>query len=68
MTEEQLKKIYALVTECWHLLKECHSSRTEEEWTNCTNRANEIVQKYGKWSMNLVLDCLEILERRKDVE
>lgn len=60
MTESQLKNTYQLYTDLWKLVKEYHDAKTDEQWTQCTDRAKEIAEKYGKTS--LVLDTLELIE------
>lgn len=63
MTNDQLIKINQLYSDCWKLIKEFHNAKTDEEWKNCTDRAGELMKKYGKWSMDIILDTLKIIER-----
>lgn len=63
MTNDQLITINKLYNDCWKLIKEFHNAKTDEEWKNCTARAGELMEKYGKWSMNIILDTEELVER-----
>ena len=64
MTEEQLKIIYQLYTDLWKMFRQYHTAKTDEEYTRLTERANEIVDQYGEDVRPLVLDTLELIEKR----
>ena len=64
MTEEQLKSIYQLYTDLWKMFRQHHTARTDEEWEKLTERAAEIVDQYGEDVRPLVLDTLELMEKR----
>lgn len=64
MTEEQLKTIYQLYTDLWKMFKEYHSSRTDEEWEKLTERAKQLVEQHREDTRPLVIDTLELIERR----
>lgn len=64
MTEEQLKTIYQLYTDLWKMFKEYHSNRTDEEWEKLTERAKQLVEQHGEDTRPLVIDTLELIERR----
>ena len=68
MTDERQKKIYSLFADCWKLFKEFHFTKEEwekakddERWNRCTDKAKQFVDQYGKESMNIVLDTLELI-------
>ena len=64
MTEPELKKIYNLYLDLWKMTREHHGAKTEEEYTALTDRAAELVEKYGAETRSIVLDALELIERR----
>ena len=64
MTEEQLKIIYQLYTDLWKMFRQYHTAKTDEEYTRLTERASEIVDQYGEDVRSLVLDTLELIEKR----
>ena len=65
MTEEQLKTIYQLYTDLWKMFKQYYTARTDTEWEKLTERAAEIVKQYGEDVRPLVLDTLELIERKR---
>lgn len=64
MTEPELKKIYNLYLDIWKMTRENHEAKTEEEYTALTDRAAELVEKYGAETRSIILDALELIERR----
>lgn len=64
MTEPELKKIYNLYLDLWKMTREHHGAKTEEEYTALTDRAAELVEKYGAETRGRILDALELIERR----
>ncbi len=74
MTDERQKTINALFVDCWKLFKEFHFTKEELEkakddkrWNRCTEKAKQLVDQYGKESMNIVLDTLELIENSEKV-
>ena len=74
MTDECQKTINALFVDCWKLFKEFHFTKEELEkakddkrWSRCTEKAKQLVDQYGKESMNIVLDTLELIENSEKV-
>ncbi len=64
MTEKQLKTIYQLYTDLWKLFRENVNNQTDEQWKQCTERAGKLVEQYGEDTRPIVLDTLELIERR----
>lgn len=64
MTDEELKIIYQLYTDLWKMFLQYHTARTDEEWEKLTERAAEIVEQYDEDARSLVLDTLELIEKR----
>lgn len=64
MSEEQLKTIYQLYTDLWKLFKAYHDARTDEQWKECADQAAKLVEQCGDDVRPLVIDTLELLERR----
>ena len=64
MTDEQLKTYYQLFTDLWKLVKTYHDSKSDDQWKSLTDRADELVKQYGEDTRSLVLDTLELIERR----
>lgn len=64
MNEEELKTIYQLYTDLWKLFKAYHDAKTDEQWEQCTEQAAKLVEQYGDDVRPLVIDTLELLERR----
>lgn len=64
MTESELKKIYNLYLDLWKMTREHHGVKTDEEYTALTDRAAELVEKYGAETRSIILDALELIERR----
>lgn len=64
MNEEQLKTIYQLYTNLWQLFKAYHDARTDEQWKECADQAAKLVEQRGDDVRPLVIDTLELLERR----
>lgn len=64
MTEPELKKIYNLYLDLWKMIREHHGAKTEEEYAALTDRAAELVEKYGAETRSIILDALELIERR----
>lgn len=69
MTDERKEKINALFVDCWKLFKEFHFTSNEWEkakddkhWNSCTEKAKQLVDQYGKESVNIVFDTLELIE------
>lgn len=46
------------------MFRQYHTARTDEEWEKLTERAAEIVDQYGEDVRPLVLDSLELIEKR----
>lgn len=64
MTEEQLKIIYSLYTDLWKLFRQYHDAKTDEQWEQCTERAGKLIEQYGEDVRPIVIDTLELIERR----
>lgn len=64
MTEPELKKLFDLYNDLWKMTREHHEAKTEEEYTVLTDRAAELVEKYGAETRSIILDALELIERR----
>lgn len=64
MTEEQLKIIYSLYTDLWKLFRQYHDAKTDEQWEQCTEQAGKLVEQYGEDVRPIVIDTLELIERR----
>ena len=47
MTEPELKKLFDLYNDLWKMTREHHGAKTEEEYAALTDRAAELVEKYG---------------------
>ncbi len=74
MTDERQKTINALFVDCWKLFKEFHftkeereKAKDEERWNRCTEKAQKLADQYGKESMNIVFDTLELIENSEKV-
>lgn len=64
MTDEQLKIYYQLYTDLWKLVRTYHDTKNDDQWKELTDRAEELVQQYGEDARPIVLDTLELIERR----
>lgn len=64
MTEEELRIIWNLYVDLWKMFRQYYTARTDEEWEKLTERAAEIVEQYGEDARSLVLDTLELIEKR----
>lgn len=64
MTDPELKKLFDLYNDLWKMTREHHGAKTEEEYTALTDRAAELVEKYGAETRVIILDALELIERR----
>lgn len=64
MTEEELKIIYQLYTDLWKMFRQYHTARTDAEWDRLAEQAEKIVDQYGEDVRSLVLDTLELIEKR----
>lgn len=64
MTEEQLKTIYQLYTDLWKMFRQYHTARTDAEWDRLAEQAEKIVDQYGEDVRSLVLDTVELIEKR----
>ena len=64
MTEEELKIIYQLYTDPWQMFRQYHTARTDAEWDRLAEQAEKIVDQYGEDVRSLVLDTLELIEKR----
>ncbi len=64
MTEPELRNIWNLYVDLWKMFRQYHTAKTDEEYTRLTERANEIVDQYGEDIRSLVLDTLELIEKR----
>ncbi len=74
MTDERQKTINALFVDCWKLFKEFHFTKEELEkakddkrWNRCTEKAKQLADQYGRESMNIVFDTLELIENSEKV-
>ena len=65
MTDEELRNIYQLYTDLWKMFRQYYTARTDTEWEKLTERASEIVKQYGEDVRPLVLDTLELIERKR---
>ena len=57
MTEPELKKLFDLYNDLWKMTREHHGAAL-------TDRAAELVGKYGAETRSIILDALELIERR----
>lgn len=64
MTDEELKEVYNLYTDCWKLYKEYHAAQTDAEWEKVDKLTREMVKKYGDYSRPLIMDTICLIERR----
>lgn len=64
MTEEELKTIYQLYTDLWKLFRAYHDAKTDKQWKECADQAAKLVEQHGEDVRPLVIDTLELLERR----
>lgn len=64
MTEPELKKLFDLYNDLWKMTRKHHGAKTEEEYTALTERAAELVEKYGAETRSIILDALELIEKR----
>ena len=64
MTEPELKKLFDLYNDLCKMTREHHGAKTEEEYIALTDRAAELVEKYGAETRSIILDALELIERR----
>ena len=65
MTDEELKIIWSLYVDLWKMFRQYYTARTDTEWEKLTERAAEIVKQYGEDVRPLVLDTLELIERKR---
>ncbi len=65
MTDEELRTIWSLYVDLWKMFRQHHTARTEKEVEKLTERASEIVKQYGEDVRPLVLDTLELIERKR---
>lgn len=63
MNEEQLKTIHSLYTDLWRLFRTYADAKTDEQWEQCTEQANKLVEQYGEDARPLVIDTLELIEK-----
>ena len=64
MTDEELKIIYQLYTDLWKMFRQYHTARTDAEWARLAEQAEKIVDQYGEDVRSLVLDTVELIEKR----
>lgn len=64
MTEPEFKKLFDPYNDLWKMTREHHGAKTEEEYAALTDRAAELVEKYGAETRGIILDALELIERR----
>ena len=64
MTDEELKIIYQLYTDLWKMFRQYHTARTDTEWDRLAEQAEKIVDQYGEDVRSLVLDTVELIEKR----
>lgn len=64
MTDEELKIIYQLYTDLWKMFLQYHAARTDAEWDRLAEQAEKIVDQYGEDVRSLVLDTVELIEKR----
>lgn len=65
MTDEELRTIWSLYVDLWKTFRQYYTARTDTEWEKLTERAAEIVKQYGEDVRPLVLDTLELIERKR---
>ena len=65
MTDEELKTIWSLYVDLWKMFRQTHTASTEKDVEKLTERAAEIVKQYGEDVRPLVLDTLELIERKR---
>lgn len=67
MSNEELKRIYGLFTDCWRYFKKYVDVQdTDEFWESVVNESSEISKKYNndKFAIALVLAVVDEFERR----
>lgn len=65
-SDEELKRIYNLFTDCWRFFKKYADVQdTDEYWENAVSESNELSKKYNndKFAIALVLAVIDKFER-----
>lgn len=63
MSEDELREVYSLYTECWKLFREYNSIKTDQEWEKLDRITRDMVKKYGDYSRPLIVDTICLIER-----
>lgn len=63
MTEDELKEVYSLYTECWKLFREYNSIKTDQEWEKLDRITRDMVKKYGDYSISMIMATICLIER-----
>lgn len=63
MSEDELREVYSLYTECWKLFREYNSIKTDQEWEKLDRITRDMVEKYGDYSRPLIMDTICLIER-----
>ena len=67
MSNEELKRIYNLFTDCWRFYKKYADAKdTDSYWENVVDESGELSKKYNndKFAIALVLAVVDEFERR----
>lgn len=64
MSEDELREVYSLYTECWKLYKEYHTVQTDAEWEKVDKLTRDMVKKYGDYSISMIMATICLIERR----
>ena len=63
MSEDELREVYSLYTECWKLFREYNSIKTDQAWEKLDRITRDMVKKYGDYSRPLIMDTICLIER-----
>lgn len=64
MSEDELREVYSLYTECWKLFREYNSIKTDQEWEKLDRITRDMVKKYGDYSISMIMATICLIERR----
>lgn len=63
MTEEELREVYSLYTDCWKLFREYNSIKTDQEWEKLDKITRDMVKRYGDYSRPFIMATICLIER-----
>lgn len=66
MSDEELRRIYNLFTDCWRYFRKYEDVKDEDSyWENVVNESGELSKKYNndKFAIALILAVIDELER-----